>query len=125
MTLHFWSGCYRLQESRVWHQNLRLLDKELAYKEIINSKKELEQLTGKEVKYMAFPYDGYNRTILNLALNAGYRRVFSGYATLCSRVMDDFFYGRIDVTADDWMIEFKLKIAGAYNWMHPAVNCKR
>ncbi|MBN2077662.1 MAG: polysaccharide deacetylase family protein [Spirochaetes bacterium] len=47
------------------------------YEEIYLSKRIIELRLGKEIEYFAFPYGRYNAALVSLALDAGYRRVFS------------------------------------------------
>jgi peptidoglycan/xylan/chitin deacetylase (PgdA/CDA1 family) len=107
----------------MWHRNFLNLDEETSYNEMKDSKKILQKSIDAEVDFMAFPYDGYNATIIDSARKIGYKRVFAGYATIGASDKD-LFSGRIDVNVNDWMCEFRLKIVGAYNWVHVAVNTK-
>ena len=47
------------------------------FEEIYLSKKVIELYMRKKVNFFAFPYGRYDRAIVDMALNAGYKRVFS------------------------------------------------
>ena len=47
------------------------------YEEIYLSKRVIELRLGKRIDYFAFPYGRYDAVLVRLALDAGYRRVFS------------------------------------------------
>lgn len=102
------------------HPRLTLLDEDDAYKEIQYSKKQLELLLDQDIKYFAFPYGDYNEMILTLCSKAGYINVFTINYIFQNNKLNNFEIGRIPVDINDWMIEFKLKISGAYNWMYMA-----
>jgi len=95
------------------HTNLTILDYDEARKEIGESKTDLETLLGREVSIFAFPYGEYNEQTLSLARQAGYLRTFSVLPT----GENDFLFGRIITSPKDWIIEFKLKVLGAYRWL--------
>jgi peptidoglycan/xylan/chitin deacetylase (PgdA/CDA1 family) len=106
----------------VTHANLLLLDEGEARKEIFQSKYFLENLLKKNIYTLSFPYGAYNQTHVELARQAGYKRVFSILPTLTS---NDYVTGRIRVDPTDWRIEFKLKLLGSYRWLPAAFSLKR
>lgn len=59
------------------HLNLPTLDKENQNREILNSKKSLEEILNRNVDYIAYPYGAYNEDTKNLAKEAGYKLGFS------------------------------------------------
>ena len=104
------------------HPHLPLLDRDIAKKEIAVSRRDLETLLNRPINLLAFPYGEYNDQILEWARQAGYQRVFS---TLPENIKDNFLWGRINTSAHDWLIEFKLKVVGAYRWLPWAVFFKQ
>ncbi|HEX3020117.1 MAG TPA: polysaccharide deacetylase family protein [Chitinispirillaceae bacterium] len=54
------------------HANLTFLNDKDLEKELIDSKKILEDITGKEVKTISFPYGSWNEHVWNKAREAGY-----------------------------------------------------
>ena len=81
----------------------------------------LEELLGRDVELVAFPYNSYDARTLQSALMAGYRRCFAGHRKCSSGDIDDSYVAnRISVSTNDWKIEYLLKILGAYRWRHLA-----
>ena len=105
------------------HPHLTLIDKDIAKKEIVDSRKDLETLLGRTINLFAFPYGEYDNQILEWSRQADYQRVFSTLPDQNKK--DDFLYGRINVNPNDWPIGFKLKVVGAYRWLPWAVFLKR
>jgi peptidoglycan/xylan/chitin deacetylase (PgdA/CDA1 family) len=56
-----------------YHNDLSRIDTASAEKEMVQSKQYLENLTGKEVSSIAFPYGAYNTNVLQLAKKNGYK----------------------------------------------------
>ncbi len=55
------------------HPNLNSLDAQTAYREILQSKHELEQLIGRPVNDFAYPYGAYSDAIVKMVEQAGYQ----------------------------------------------------
>lgn len=100
------------------HPRLASLNEDQAYEEIKGSKDHLESLLRHEIKYIAFPYGDYNEQTLDLCKKAGYKEVFTINYESNYEQPESFERGRVPVHVNDLMIEFKLKVAGAYNWMN-------
>ena len=62
---------------------------------------------------------------LDIARKAGYERVFTIQPEFAFLSQDEFLTGRFSVDADDWIIEYRLKIAGAYRWMEIVSTLKQ
>jgi peptidoglycan/xylan/chitin deacetylase (PgdA/CDA1 family) len=98
------------------HANLVLLNKEDAEKEICGSKKDLEAIIGQTINLFAFPGGWHNQFLVELARNAGYRRLFTILPKLAFAKPNEFVTGRVVTSPQDWFLEFKLKAMGAYRW---------
>lgn len=109
----------------VTHPHLTHLSKENIRKELIESKNRLEKILNMQIELLAFPHGEYNQSILNIAKQAGYRRVFVTVPMIKSNRFGDFLLGRISVSPDDWFIEFKLKLMGAYQWLPIGILLKQ
>jgi peptidoglycan/xylan/chitin deacetylase (PgdA/CDA1 family) len=107
------------------HRNIKLLDDSEAKKEIFESKKILEDILKMEVKTLSFPHGAFNDRDVELAKQAGYERVFSIMPTLAYRDTDEYVTGRVDARPDDWPLEFRFKLCGAYRWLPLAYSLKR
>ena len=109
----------------VTHSKLTSLQPEQARMELVESKKRLEAILGREVTLFSFPYNDYNDQAVEMAKQAGYSRVFSNVPTFPISKVDSFMLGRVDVSPDDWDIEYSLKLRGAYQWLPFAIAAKR
>lgn len=85
--------------------------------ELQESKKTLESIIGKDVKYFSFPHGKYNKKHLQIAREVGYAKVFTITPKLAVDYNNQFCIGRINIETSDWPIEVKLKILGCYRWM--------
>jgi peptidoglycan/xylan/chitin deacetylase (PgdA/CDA1 family) len=98
---------------------------EMARSELVNSKLALEGLLGREITTFSFPFGGFSNELVEICREAGYRRVFTTLPEFFTCGPDEFAVGRIRVDPTDWPIEFRLKLAGAYNWLPAAFALKR
>ena len=65
------------------HPLLRFMNYEDVKNEIINSKKKLEKIIGKEIKYFAYPYGSKyacSKRVVEVAKHAGYKKAFSTFS---------------------------------------------
>lgn len=99
------------------HRDLTFLNDDEAAIEIIESKKTLENMLGREVGTVSFPHGSYNERHIECARQAGYQRVFSIYPYLAFRADDEYVVGRVRVDPGDLMLELRLKTLGCYRWM--------
>ncbi len=90
--------------------------------ELEESKSTLERILGTSVPLLSFPHGAYTQSILDIARETGYRRVFTIEPTLAFGNSDRFVTGRVLADPSDWRIEFTLKLLGAYRWL-PAASC--
>src|ERR1035437_7820808 len=107
----------------VTHPQLRDLGKDDIEKELVNSKKAIEEKTGREVDSFAYPYafpqtDAEFKKRLRESLHrAGYR---SGVCTIVGRAghgSDPLFMERLPMNGFDDLALFQAKLAGAYDWI--------
>ena len=98
------------------HSFLSKIDTAEAKYELERSREVLEEITGRKVDLLAFPYGDYNGYLVELCKAAGYRHVYLADATAFKSTDFNFVRGRIKVEPSDGEFEFFLKINGAYNW---------
>jgi len=108
----------------VTHLNLLTLPGNEAKDEIYKSKSDLEKILGKAITTLSFPHGGFNQAHIEYAKQAGYKRVFSILPTLAFVRGDEYITGRILTDPTDWLLEFRLKLLGAYRWLPFAFNLK-
>lgn len=107
------------------HQNLTALSQQEIKKELVESKSKLEKMLNKKIELLAFPYGAYDKKVLKLSKQAGYKRCFSDVPSFPAHMTDKFMIGRIGMSPEDFSIEFRLKFLGAYQWLNIAVGIKR
>jgi peptidoglycan/xylan/chitin deacetylase (PgdA/CDA1 family) len=80
-----------------YHNDLALVDSNMARQELACSKQYLERITGKEIKAIAFPYGSYSPDVRDSAIKVGYRQLLGTESLLASDVGKDFIKGRLTV----------------------------
>src|SRR5579872_90201 len=107
------------------HPVLTTLDKDLQLRELAGSKSRLEHISSKPITLFSFPYGAFDDTAVQSCREAGYSRVFTALPVFAFAENREFVTGRVGVTTEDWPIEFRLKITGAYRWLPYAFKLKR
>lgn len=118
-------GLFTVGSHTVSHTPLAHLEPEQARKELADSKADLERILGRPVTLLSFPYERYNREILDLCRDTGYERVFTCESYPALRTPEEYVSGRVATTPRDWAWEFKLKLLGAYEWVPLAMRWRR
>jgi peptidoglycan/xylan/chitin deacetylase (PgdA/CDA1 family) len=110
----------------VSHPYLPELALDHARRELRDSRASLEQLLQRDVSTFSFPFGGFSSALVDFCREAGYRRTFTTLPAFAfSAGGDEFVVGRVRVDPTDWPLEFRLKLAGAYNWLPWAFALKR
>jgi peptidoglycan/xylan/chitin deacetylase (PgdA/CDA1 family) len=109
----------------VTHADLPRLSEQAAKEELGRSKRELEAIVRRPVELFAFPYGNYNEAVTELSKDCGYRRVFTIQPKIAFSRPDEYVTGSCPVSPDDWSLEFRLKLLGAYRWLVPLYGCKQ
>jgi peptidoglycan/xylan/chitin deacetylase (PgdA/CDA1 family) len=122
---HLSSDLVTVGSHTLTHPNLCRLDQAQAYREISDSRVELQRILNIDVSLFSFPYGAFNSTLIQLCREAGYERVFTTLPLLAFGELKEFVSGRVTVEPTDWPIEFRLKIFGAYTWLARAIALKR
>jgi peptidoglycan/xylan/chitin deacetylase (PgdA/CDA1 family) len=107
------------------HPRLSLLSEEEALSELYKSRKELESILERDIKLFSFPHGEYNQTLVQLARQAGYERIFTIMPLPALSDSREFITGRVWASPIDWRLEFRLKLLGAYCWLPFAFSLKR
>jgi peptidoglycan/xylan/chitin deacetylase (PgdA/CDA1 family) len=109
----------------VSHPHFAWIDDESVRSELVNSKIHLERLCNCRIELLSLPYGSYTQETLQIARRAGYRKVFLNVPVTPGDSEGGFLVGRVAVSPSDWLIEFRLKVLGAYSWLAPAIAIKR
>lgn len=107
------------------HSPLRSLTEPEVKAEISESRKRLEELLHRKITLFSFPYGGFRDYMIEWCKEAGYERVFTTLPYLALSDPQEFLTGRVSVDPDDWLLEFRLKLLGAYRWLPCAFSLKR
>jgi peptidoglycan/xylan/chitin deacetylase (PgdA/CDA1 family) len=99
------------------HARLTSLDDTDVMSELHESRTTLERILQREVRLFCFPFGAYRDAHLQQCYAAGYARVFASTPVFESSSPSGFVVGRIRADPTDWLIEFRLKLCGAYQWM--------
>ncbi|MCU7495169.1 MAG: polysaccharide deacetylase family protein [Ignavibacteria bacterium] len=100
------------------HRMMTKMDSLEVKEEFLKSKEVLEAVTGKPVEMFSFPYGDLNCSMLKAAREAGYKRLFSIGYEVSSSELKGLLLGRVRTDPSDSLLEFKLKILGAYAWLN-------
>ncbi|HJZ75881.1 MAG TPA: polysaccharide deacetylase family protein [Vicinamibacterales bacterium] len=100
----------------ITHRDLRRLDAADAERELVESKAALQAAAGVTIDLFSFPHGAHDARLLEQARRAGYRRVFTIEPETVRAGAAAFTVGRVAASPGDWLIEFRLKLAGAYRW---------
>lgn len=107
------------------HQNLLKIGADEARKEIIQSKKELEDILNMSIETISFPHGDFNQTHIEMAIQAGYQHAYSIIPELICKDDGNFIRGRVKADPSDWRVEYRLKLLGAYRWLPIAFLLKQ
>lgn len=99
------------------HPHLTRLPPEQARAEIAGCREQMRDIFGIDTRIFAFPYGDHDRAAVELCREAGYQRVFTNIPDVVDPVSDQLHRGRILVDPADGLLEFYLKMSGAYAWM--------
>ncbi len=83
------------------HTNLTTLSDDELSKELAGSRRDLEELLGEQVDYLAYPYGLYDERVLSAARAAGYQAAFSTQPGFNRRGLDPYRIRRIDIFGTD------------------------
>jgi peptidoglycan/xylan/chitin deacetylase (PgdA/CDA1 family) len=107
----------------VTHAPLSRMNEKDLKRELIESKETLERVTGRSVTLLSLPYGMYNERVIKIAHEVGYLKVFSSNHRPIGKKGD--VIERVPVRPSDWILEFRLKIFGAYRWLPFVLGLKR
>jgi peptidoglycan/xylan/chitin deacetylase (PgdA/CDA1 family) len=107
------------------HPVLPAIDEEALKNELEGSRTKLMDMVKREVHLFSFPYGAFDSRAIEACRKAGYRRVFTALPVWAFSQPNEFVTGRVGATPDDWPLEYKLKLSGAYRWLPKAFTWKR
>jgi peptidoglycan/xylan/chitin deacetylase (PgdA/CDA1 family) len=98
----------------VYHQSLAGLQRPVAYFELNESKRYLQELLGRRIDYVAYPYgqlhQHVNGMVMNLARDLEYKAAFTTNADLTNNRDVRYRMNRLDLSMEEDLETFKLKL---------------
>lgn len=89
------------------HNDLSILSYKVQYQTLKKSKEKLENIEGKKIKYMAYPFGKYNKYTENAAKDAGYIMAVTTKPGYASKNNGFFFLQRVRVSNSQSLNDFK------------------
>ena len=86
--------------------------------EILNSKKYIEDIVGRKVKYFSYPYGDFNSNCEGLMNELGFTAAFTSNIGNLSINSNKFFLNRTDILSYDDLTSFVQKIDGSWDWIN-------
>jgi peptidoglycan/xylan/chitin deacetylase (PgdA/CDA1 family) len=120
-----WPIRVRLGSHTVTHPRLDRLDSARLLRELAESRKALEAMTGAPVRMLSLPFGACSPAVVAMAGQVGYEQIFANVPVTGRALEGVRLVGRVNVTPNDWPLEFSLKLRGAYGWMALGVPVKR
>lgn len=103
-------GAFRIESHTVSHNPLTSLAPEDLDRELIESKRTLESLTGRPVSHLALPGNWYDRRVLSAARRAGYQAVWSSMPGSVLPGANLFPLPRVNVDGDSNLERFRRQL---------------
>jgi peptidoglycan/xylan/chitin deacetylase (PgdA/CDA1 family) len=109
------AGTLRVGAHTLTHPDLRALDEAEARQEIEGSKRELEARLGREVPWFCYPSGLFGEREKRLAAEAGFAGAVSCEPGVNTPETDPFALRRVQIEATDSLLDFRAKLAGAFD----------
>ena len=98
------------------HPNLTLLPPEEAKREIVDSKKIIEEKLDKRIEFFCYPYGKFNKEIEKIVKEAGF---LGAVITPSGPGVKESPYSlkRVGINSNNSMSVFKFKVSGVFSWL--------
>lgn len=97
------------------HPDLTTLSEDGLHAELAGSRRDLEDMLGEEVQYLAYPYGRFNESVLSTTRAAGYAAAFCTQSGFNRRDLDPYRIRRLDVSGTDTAAMLARKICFGSN----------
>jgi peptidoglycan/xylan/chitin deacetylase (PgdA/CDA1 family) len=106
-----------IESHSVTHPYIEDLTPDGFKREVVESKKAIEAITGKPVYTFCFPYGGFRDYVRDILRDAGYKAGFVTMPRDNSIALDPYRMKRIKVASGQFsLLDFRLKTSGYYMW---------
>ena len=99
------------------HSPLTSLSTQEARKEIMNSKKWLEDELGRGINHMSYPHGAYNRTIMKIVDDSGFISAATSNAGANTKNQNKLKLNRTTILSHDNIYHFVNKLNGNWDWI--------
>ena len=106
-------GC-EIMSHTISHPNLTKISNDKLKTELCESKRILEEILGRDVDVITYPYGACDSLVCQAAADAGYRTGFSVEPRTVCQSANPLCIGRFKVSPYESMVRFRLKAQGAY-----------
>jgi len=104
------------------HVKLTTVDATRMRREVRGSKDALEQRLKQPIEFFCYPSGDHNEAVKQAVRESGYRGACTVQPGANLPGQDPFALTRTEISAFDSRWDFEKKLAGAYDWMHVAVQ---
>nr|WP_130804395.1 polysaccharide deacetylase family protein [Acinetobacter ihumii] len=104
------SGLIEIGSHTLTHANLAKLNDQECFDELLQSKQQLEQMTGQQVTSFAYPFGIYSQRDVEIAKQAGYLNAVTTIEGIDAEQPDFMQLKRIKVSGKDSMFAVKLRM---------------
>jgi peptidoglycan/xylan/chitin deacetylase (PgdA/CDA1 family) len=98
----------------VSHRSLQRIEEEAVRSEVADSKKYLEKVLAKQIKFFAYPYSQYSTAVKSIVAEAGYLGACGGLPNFNGVISDNYEIGRTEIFDSDSKLQFMFKVRTGY-----------
>jgi peptidoglycan/xylan/chitin deacetylase (PgdA/CDA1 family) len=107
-----------IESHTVTHPHMEGLAKDELRRQILESKKTIEAVTGKTIYTFCFPFGEFNNDARDILREAGYKAAFVTMPRDNSIYLDLYRMKRIKIAPGPFnYLDFRIKISGYYTWL--------
>ena len=104
------SNGFHIGDHSASHPHLDQITRDECIKELKVSKNTLEEKLGHDVKHLAYPYGSYNKSVMSVAAELGFKTGCTIEEGLCKSKYDRLSLPRINIGQRDSIVDFVSKI---------------
>jgi len=109
----------------VTHPRLDRVSSDEVRRELRDSRNAIQDVVGRPVEALAFPHGAYTPECIEIAYELGYRQLFTIDACAFPGPLKHGLIGRFHVAPLESLLELRLKMMGAYDWLFHVRRAKR
>lgn len=107
------------------HDSFLQLSRECLLAELTESKRVLESVTGRPIRWLSFPYGEFSREAVEAAIEAGYRGAVTTVEGLNDGIRDPFAIRRVGVNDNVTLAQFIVATSGLRNFLKALLRVPR